>query len=357
MKIASIVGARPQFVKLAPLSKKIRSKYREIIIHTGQHYDDAMSDAIFKDLQIAKPDYNLGIGGGGHGEQTGRMLIELEKVFQKEKPELVIVFGDTNSTVAGSLTASKLNIPVIHVEAGLRSFNRKMPEEINRVATDHISDYLFAPSQVAMSHLKNEGLLSKAQFTGDIMIDTLESSISVALEKSQVLEELGISGESYYLLTLHRPYNVDDPTNLSKIITNLQKLDKKIVFPIHPRTKKIIEENSIALGSNILTTAPKAYFDFIKLEYFSDKIITDSGGIQKEAYFLKKPCITFRSETEWVETIEDGWNILVDPLGNDAFKIVSDFNPTTKQSDVYGKDVSNKMLNAIEKIISEINGK
>ena len=355
MKIASIVGARPQFIKLAPLSKKIRSRFKEIIIHTGQHYDDAMSDAIFRDLNIARPDYNLGIGGGGHGEQTGKMLIEMEKVFLNEKPGLIIVFGDTNSTVAGSLVASKLHIPIIHVEAGLRSYNRSMPEEINRIATDHISDYLFVPTQKAMDILSGEGLSEKAIFTGDIMKDTLEESLPIALDKSTILDELGLSDEDYYLTTLHRPYNVDDPKNLSKIVRNLSGLGKKVVFPIHPRTKKVLDSNNIAIGSNIIITGPKAYFDFLNLQYHACKILTDSGGIQKEAYFLKKPCVTFRTETEWIETVLDGWNTLLDPTQEDVAEKVKNFKPSKEQSDVFGNKVSNKMLNEIELIIDKIN--
>jgi UDP-GlcNAc3NAcA epimerase len=351
MKIASIVGARPQFIKLAPLSKKIRKSFQEIIIHTGQHYDDAMSNAIFNDLQIAKPDYNLEIGSGGHGEQTGKMLIEIEKLLIKEKISLVIVFGDTNSTIAASLAATKLHIPVIHVEAGLRSFNRMMPEEINRIATDHISDYLFAPTQIAVEHLKNEGLEKKTWFTGDIMKDTLEESLPLAIQRSGILDQLNLNGSLYYLLTLHRPYNVDDPKNLAKILCNLEKLEEKVVFPIHPRTQKIIRENNISVGRNIITTGPKPYFDFLKLEYHAEKIITDSGGIQKEAYFLKKPCITFRTETEWIETVEDGWNILVDPTLDDAHLKVLNFSPKNEQSDVFGNNVSEKMMKAIESII------
>jgi UDP-N-acetylglucosamine 2-epimerase len=356
MKLVSIVGARPQFVKLAPLSKKLRENFTEIIIHTGQHYDDAMSNAIFKDLNIPNPDYNLGIGSGGHGEQTGKMLIEIEKLLLKEKPAMVVVFGDTNSTIAGSLTSTKLHIPVIHVEAGLRSFNRQMPEEINRIATDHISDFLFAPTKTAMEHLGNEGLLKKSWLTGDIMFDTLKESLPIAIEKSQITKKLCLEGESYYLLTLHRPYNVDNPDNLRKIIYNIQNLGKKVVFPIHPRTKKIIIDNKIEVKGNIVISEPLSYFDFLKLEYFSDKILTDSGGIQKEAYFLKKPCITFRTETEWIETIQDGWNILLDPASESNYQTIIDFVPKTQQSEVFGNNVASKMSDIIIKEISNING-
>jgi UDP-N-acetylglucosamine 2-epimerase len=355
MKIVSIVGARPQFVKLAPLSKKIRKNFQEIIVHTGQHYDDAMSDAIFNDLCIAKPDYNLGIGSGNHGEQTGKMLIEIEKILLAEKPVLVIVFGDTNSTVAGSLASAKLSIPIVHVEAGLRSFNRAMPEEINRIATDHISDFLFAPTKNAMNHLANEGLSSKSWFTGDIMRDTLEESLPVAISKSKVLDELPLNGSGYFLLTLHRPYNVDNPEILQKIIENLQSLGKKVIFPVHPRTGKIIKENNILIGPNLILTGPKSYLDFLNLQYHAEKILTDSGGIQKEAYFLKKPCITFRTETEWIETIHDGWNILVNPSHSGSYQNVLDFFPEKEQTDAFGKDVSNKMVEIIDKIITKIN--
>ena len=354
MTIASIVGARPQFIKLAPLSKKIRTRFTEIIIHTGQHYDVAMSDAIFQDLQIAEPDYNLSIGSGNHGEQTGKMLMELEKVFLERNPSLVIVFGDTNSTVAGSLAAAKLHIPVVHIEAGLRSFNREMPEEINRVATDHISDYLFAPTQLAAYNLKKEGLLEKTEITGDIMKDTLEASLPVALEKSNIMDELRLQRERYFLLTLHRPYNVDDPENLRKIVQNMHSLGKTVVFPAHPRTRKIMENNDIQVGENIILTSPFGYFDFLTLQKHAEKILTDSGGIQKEAYFMKKPCITFRTETEWIETVREGWNILIDPTLENAYQKILEFDPKTQQTDVFGKDVTDKMMEAIETIMTGI---
>jgi len=345
MKIVSIVGARPQFIKLAPLSKEIRKYHKEIIIHTGQHFDKEMSDLFFRELEIAEPDYNLNINSGLHGEQTGRMLLELEKVLLKEKPELIIVFGDTNSTLAGALCGAKLHIPIAHVEAGLRSFNRKMPEEINRIATDHISDYLFAPTKTAMENLEKENLSEKSYLTGDIMVDSLK----YALEKSKnsnVLEQLNIKQNEYYLATLHRPYNVDDPKILAHIISEFGKLSKKVIFPIHPRTNKIISQEQIKINSNIIITKPFGYLDFVNLLANALKIITDSGGIQKEAYILKKPCITLRSETEWLETVEVGWNLLLNPTQTiNLSEKLTLFTPTKKYKNIFEKNVAINIIN------------
>jgi UDP-N-acetylglucosamine 2-epimerase len=346
MRIFSIVGARPQFIKLAPLSKVLRKFHKEIIVHTGQHYDYAMSQNIFRDLGINEPDYNLEIGSGTHAEQTGRMLIELEKVFHTGNPDLIIVFGDTNSTLAGSLAAAKLLIPVIHIEAGLRSFNRKMPEEINRIVADSISDWLFAPTITAVNNLKNEGLEDRTYLAGDIMVDTLNFNLPVALDKSAILSELGLNTGEYYLLTLHRPYNVDNPDVISHIIDVLSKSGERIVFPVHPRTQKILKSLKPYTG-NILITDPAGYLDFIALEYHSKKIITDSGGIQKEAYILKKPCITLRTETEWTETIIDGWNLLIDPSEKLFWHKIESFNPSGEQRNVFGENVTEKMVNII----------
>lgn len=350
MKITSIVGARPQFVKLAPLSRRLQESHDEIIVHTGQHYADEMSAAFFRDLSISPPDYNLGIGSGSHGVQTGKMLIELEAVLNTEKPELVIVFGDTNSTFAGALVSAKLHIPVVHIEAGLRSYNRMMPEEINRVGTDHIADYLFAPTQTAMDNLNSEGLGEISRLTGDIMVDTLKDNLKNALGKSEILNKLELEGGSYYLLTLHRPYNVDDPAMLNRILSALEETNIPVVFPVHPRTKKVIEEHGISQGESIVAIEPQGYLDFIVLESNANKIITDSGGIQKEAYILKKPCITLRPETEWVETVQDGWNVLVNPVEDDIAGNVLNFNPSGKQSDVFGRDVADTMVANIEDI-------
>lgn len=347
MKIVSIVGARPQFIKLAPLSKEIRKYHKEIIIHTGQHFDKEMSDLFFRELEIAEPDYNLNINSGLHGEQTGRMLIELEKVLIKEKPDLIIVFGDTNSTLAGALCGAKLHIPIAHVEAGLRSFNKKMPEEINRIATDHISDYLFAPTKTAMENLGKENLNEKSYLTGDIMVDSLKYALEKS-KNSKVLEQLNIKQNEYYLATLHRPYNVDDPKILAHIISEFGKLSKKVILPIHPRTNKIISQEQIKINSNITITKPFGYLDFVNLLANALKIITDSGGIQKEAYILKRPCITLRSETEWVETLEVGWNILINPKGlGNIVSTIENFHPAVNYLEIFGSEVKIKIIDII----------
>lgn len=345
MKIVSIVGARPQFIKLAPFSKEIRKYFKEIIIHTGQHYDKNMSKLLFEDLDIPKPDYNLNIGSGTHAKQTAKMIISIEEILLKEKPNLVVIFGDTNSTLAGTLVASKLHIKTLHIEAGLRSFNKEMPEEINRIISDHTSDFLFAPTKNAIRNLKKEGLINKSYLLGDIMVDSLQNNIKIAINKSK------INYKDFYLVTLHRPYNVDNPDTLKNIICNLSLLNKQIIFPLHPRTKNVIMKNNIYIPDNIKLLKPQSYLNFIKLEYLSDKIITDSGGIQKEAYLLSKPCITLRSETEWIETINSGWNILLDSNNKDFINIINNFNPSNKKERIFGNNVTTKMVNKIIKLL------
>jgi len=346
LKVISIVGARPQFIKLGPFSKELRKYTNEVIIHTGQHYDEKMSDLLFRDLNIPKPDYNLNIGSGLHGEQTGKMLGLIEEVLIKEKPNFVVVFGDTNSTLAGALAAAKLNIPIVHIEAGLRSFNREMPEEINRIIADHTSNYLFAPTETAIKNLEKEGLIDKSFLTGDIMVDSLKNNLAKAIELSKVEDEIGIN-YPFFLLTLHRPYNVDNPENLSLILSKLGNIPSKIVFPVHPRTRNILESNKIQIASNIILTEPLGYLDFIKLQWFSKKVITDSGGIQKEAYLLERPCITLRPETEWIETVENGWNILLDYTSNNFETDLMTFNPQGKPPSVFGENVAKKMVELI----------
>ena len=318
MKIISIVGARPQFIKCAPLSKALRRRHDEILIHTGQHYDDNMSGIFFEELLIPIPDYHLGIGSGSHGEQTGRMLGAIEKVLGKEEPEMVLVYGDTNSTLAGALAAAKLHIPVAHVEAGLRSFDRTMPEEVNRLLTDHLATLLFAPTETGVANLSSEGITDGVFLTGDVMVDALVSYQKRA-KKSEVLDQLGISAGDYYLATVHRASNTDDETHLRSIMGAFSALDRPVIFPVHPRTRKFLQQYGIDAGSNCTLIEPLPYLDMLALLIHAAAVLTDSGGIQKEAYILQVPCITLRTNTEWIETVQDGWNILA---GADRQKIL-----------------------------------
>jgi UDP-N-acetylglucosamine 2-epimerase (non-hydrolysing) len=321
MKIVTVVGARPQFVKCAAVSREIRKDHTEILVHTGQHYDPEMSDIFFEELNIPKPDYHLGVGSATHGKQTGQILEKLEGVLLKEKPDLVIVYGDTNSTLAGALAAAKLHIPVAHVEAGLRSFDRTMPEEINRIVTDHIADLLFCPTQNAVDLLAKEGITKGVHFVGDVMADVLAFNKELADKKSKVIEDLGLIPRQYCVATIHRPVNTDSREALSSIIRAFGKAVMPIVFPVHPRTRKYLKEYGLIdnLPENVILTEPLGYLDMIQLLSQAKKILTDSGGIQKEAYILGVPCITLRENTEWVETLHDGWNVLV---GADEGKIV-----------------------------------
>ncbi len=347
-KIISIVGARPQFIKLAPLSSVLRKEFKEIVVHTGQHYDYNMSQSFFEDLEIPYPDYFLEVGSGNHGVQTGEMLIKIEQVLLKEKPDLVIVFGDTNSTLAGALAASKQLVKTIHIEAGLRSFNKVMPEEINRVVADHVSDLLFAPTHTAMANLEAENLLHKSYNTGDIMVDSLNRAVERS-KLSNIIDKLSLNNTDFYLLTLHRPYNVDNSSTLAGILTELGKISVKIIFPTHPRTMKIITDNNIQIPFNVLTIEPAGYFDFIALQKHSQKIITDSGGVQKESYILQKPCITLRSETEWIETVSSGWNLLINPVEEiDYSKKIEEFWPVTKHQMLFGENVAYRMFEIIK---------
>ena len=341
MKVLTIVGARPQFIKLAPLSREIRKKHDEIILHTGQHYDHAMSDLFFDQLEIPKPDINLRIGSKLQGKQTALMLTGIEKEMIRIEPNLMICFGDTNSTLAACLAAAKLNLPSIHIEAGLRSFNRSMPEEINRIVADHTSDLLFAPTTMAMSHLEREGLLDKSMLTGDIMVDSLKY-----VQDKINLDSLKEPG--FLLITLHRPYNVDDPDKLRNFFEILSGIDQEIIFPVHPRTKNIINQYSITAPDNIEFIAPQGYIEFQGLLRQCDKVITDSGGLQKEAYITGKPCITLRPETEWEETIEAGWNMLCNINDPDLIDKIKSFQPKGNKSELYGSDVAKQMVQKIE---------
>lgn len=339
MKILSIVGARPQFIKVGLLSKELRHKHDEKIVHTGQHYDYNLSKTFFDQLGIPEPHFNLEVGSGSHGKQTGEMLSKLEDLYLAENPDLVIVFGDTNSTLGGALAASKLHIPIAHVEAGMRNFDRKKPEEINRIVTDHISDYLFAPTENAKQNLANEGLTKNVYVVGDISNDILQVNKEIAEEKSSILTDLGVGSGAYYLLTIHKSKNTDSKRNLAAIISAMADIRVPCLFPAHPRTRNKLREYGlmeILDRSAIRMIDPLSYFDFIKLLNHSQKIITDSGGVQKEAYVLKIPCITLR-ETEWVETVKDGWNVIVDIHNpEEMLRTISEFNPTTPQSNFLG---------------------
>jgi len=316
MKIATIVGARPQFIKMAPLSKELNKYFEEVVIHTGQHYDYEMDDIFFEELDIREPDYNLGVGSGTHGHQTGEMLKKIEDVLIDEKPELVLVYGDTNSTLAGALAASKLHLDVAHIEAGLRSFNREMPEEVNRVLTDHTSDLLFAPTETAVENLEDEGITEEVHLVGDVMLDSLTLFKKRAKDRSKTMKEHGLKENSFVLATIHRAENTDDQARLKEIMDGFHESEEKILLLVHPRLEKYLKKYDLFERLNesneIILKDPVGYLEMLKLEESAKKIVTDSGGVQKEAYFIETPCITLREETEWVETVKDGWNILVD---------------------------------------------
>ncbi|WP_414578366.1 non-hydrolyzing UDP-N-acetylglucosamine 2-epimerase [Anabaena sp. CCY 9402-a] len=323
MKILTIVGARPQFIKAAAVSRKLQSHpdIQEVLVHTGQHYDENMSDVFFQELEIPVPEYHLGIGSHTHGMQTGRMLAEIEQVLLKELPDWVLVYGDTNSTLAGTIAAVKLHIPVAHVEAGLRSFNRRMPEEINRVLTDHAANLLFAPTTAAVENLRQEGIApEKIHLVGDVMYDAaIEYGIKAEL-KSSILDHLGLTPQKYILTTIHRAENTDDPKRLEAIFTGLIAISRNIpvVLPLHPRTRAALSRTELweSAGQSLQLIEPVGYLDMVMLEKNAQLIATDSGGVQKEAFFYRVPCVTLREETEWVELVQLGWNRLLPPVGS-----------------------------------------
>ncbi len=347
MKIINIIGARPQFVKVGIVNKSLieDKDFESLIIHTGQHYDENMSKIFFDELEIARPDYNLEVGSGTHGKQTAAMLSGIEEVLIKEKPDWVLVYGDTNSTVAGSLAAAKLHIKTAHIEAGLRSFNRLMPEEINRIATDHISDLLFAPTKTAMELLTKEGLESKSVFSGDVMFDSILYFEKLAEKKKQI--ENITSLKDFYLATIHRQENTDDIERLQNIFTAFSQLDFPVILPLHPRTQKLI--SNIKYSDNVKIIDPISYLEMILLLKHCKKVLTDSGGLQKEAYFLRKQCVTLRDETEWTETLENNWNFVV---GTDTKLILEKVkaDKIDKQNDYFGDGKS------VDKILSAIKG-
>lgn len=346
MKIITVIGARPQFIKCAAVSKELRKNHEEIIIHTGQHYDKNMSDIFFNELGIPKPEYNLEVGSSSHGKQTGEMLAKIEEIYLKEKPDVVLVYGDTNSTLAGALAASKMHIPVAHVEAGLRSKNMRMPEEQNRILTDHISEYLFTPTKSADENLKGEGL-HKIYNVGDVMYDGVKLFSKIALEKATVLEDNQLRKGEYILATIHRAENTDSKDRLVNIFEALGESEENIVLPLHPRTEKYIDEYGIEVKENIKVIEPVGYLDMIALESNARKIVTDSGGVQKEAFFMGVPCVTLRDETEWIETVDCGWNTIVGADKLAITKAIREFNPQNDRPTIFGDGTAAERISEI----------
>lgn len=318
MRFVSVVGARPQFVKAAVLSRALRERHTEVLVHTGQHYDDLMSEVFFRELGLPAPDVNLGAGSDTPGAQTARMLEGIEKVLLEQRPDAVIVYGDTNSTLAGALAASKLNIPLAHVEAGLRSYDRRMPEEVNRIVTDHVAGWLFAPTETAVACLAKEGITKGVYQVGDLMHDSLLISMGPVWEQeAQIIWRHNLTAGEYYLATVHRQSNTDNHVTLRAIFDALDSLDKPVLVPLHPRTKAVLQ-NSPKPWENVRFVEPVGYIDMLALEHNARAILTDSGGVQREAYVLAVPCVTLREESEWPETLVDGWNVLA---GADADRI------------------------------------
>ena len=362
MKIVTVIGARPQIIKAAALSRAIKEHFekevKEVIVHTGQHYDDNMSQVFFDELGIPAPNYNLGVGSASHGMQTAKMIEGIEEILLKEKPDYIVLYGDTNSTLAGAVAASKIHVPIVHIEAGLRSFNKSMPEEINRICCDHCSTLLFSPTATGYKNLVNEGFNpdSKRRFTidnpgiyhcGDVMYDNSKHFANIADKKSQILDKEGLRGVDYVLCTIHRDNNTDQPERLNAIFKALLKISesKTVVLPLHPRTSKLLNVNlekllfeKITNNPNIKILPPASFLDMIVLERHAQMVVTDSGGVQKEAFFFQKPCLILRTETEWKEIVECGAAVITDA---DEERIIKSFNnymenPPHKFPEIFG---------------------
>lgn len=309
MKVLTVVGARPQFVKASTISRRLREGADEVLVHTGQHYDEELSDVFFEELDLPEPDHNLGVGSATHGRQTAEMMEGIETLVASEEPDVVLIYGDTNSTVAAAIVAAKMDPTLAHVEAGLRSFDQSMPEEVNRVLTDHVSDLLFAPSEVARQHLQAEQVSGKIELVGDVMYD----AILHAYERLPNTVPVDVPEGEYILATVHRARNTDNPNRLRNIVRALSTEPRPVVFPAHPRTTKLLEEYGLRealVGVELID--PVGYLEFLSLLDGAERVVTDSGGVQKEAFFLEIPCVTVRDETEWPETVDNGWNVLVD---------------------------------------------
>jgi UDP-N-acetylglucosamine 2-epimerase len=336
MRFVSIVGARPEFIQAAPVSRVLRRQHQEILIHTGQHYDYRMSRVFFEHLQLPEPDIDLEVGSGSHGEQTGEMLARLEHALLDVKPDAAIIRGDTNSTLVGALAASKLHIPLIHIEAGERSYNKRMPEEVNRLVADRLADMLFCVTQTAVQHLAEEGIIAGVYFSGDVMLDALQQNLPVARAESTILSRIGLPAGYYLLATVHRASNTDSPDNLRRIVSAFNAIREPIVFPVHPRTRAVIDRLGLSFAPHVLAIEPVGYLDMLALESNARAILTDSGGVQREAYFLAVPCVTLREETELTETVQAGWNQLVGAQPERIIETVRDFVPPADHPPLFG---------------------
>jgi UDP-GlcNAc3NAcA epimerase len=344
MKIISVVGARPEFIQAMPVSRALRAAHREILLHTGQHYDYRMSQTFFDELEIPAPDYNLEVGSESQARQTAEIMVRMEDVLLKENPDVVLVRGDTNSTLAAALATSKLSIPLVHIEAGERSFNRSMPEEINRLVADRLADLHFCVSEAGVHNLAAEGITESVHCVGDVMLDALLYARAITPRSPRILDRLGVSAKKYSLVTIHRSKNTDEPERLKQIISALNLVFETVILPMHPRTRKAISEIDVHLEDHIRVIDPLGYFDMLMLEENARLIATDSGGVQREAYYLGIPCLTLREETEWVATLKTGWNKLV---GTDPTLILEawfNFVPPDEHPPIYGAGVAGQRI-------------
>ncbi len=337
MRIVSVVGARPQFVKAAVLSRALRKRHNEALVHTGQHYDDLMSDVFFRELGLPAPDVNLGVGSASQAIQTARMIEALEPVLREQAPDLVLVYGDTNSTLAGALTAAKLGLPLAHVEAGFRSYDRSMPEEINRVLTDHVSRYLFCVTPASVECLRREGIERGVYQVGDLMYDSLLTALPRAKSiEAESLAANGVEASGYYLATVHRPANTDDAIALESICEALGRLNEPVVLPLHPRTKAALTEAAIEVAANVRVVEPVGYFEMLALERNAKAVLSDSGGVRREAYFLGVPSVTLRDNSEWPETLDTGWDVLAGTNPDRIVEAAQRARPETPRPPIFG---------------------
>jgi UDP-N-acetylglucosamine 2-epimerase len=336
MRIVSIVGARPQLVKAAAVSRCLRERHTELLVHTGQHYDYELSQVFFDELGVPAPDVNLGVGSGPPGAQTGSMIAGIEAVLAAERPDRVLVYGDTNSTLAGALAAAKLALPLVHVEAGLRSFDRHMPEEINRVIADRLSDLLLCPSQTAVDNLEREGIRAGVHLIGDVMADLVCALAPAARSRSEAWTRYGVEAGRFVLATVHRAENTDDPGRLRAIIEALNALDEAVIFLAHPRTRRVMETQQLTMRPHVRLAPPVGYLDMLALQQAARLILTDSGGLQKEAYWLGVPCVTVRDVTEWTETVDAGWNVLTGADRDRIVRAVRTASPPAARPPLYG---------------------